>query len=97
MISQKSGKTALVVLNFVSNISIVQFHVLSRRLVGNAFAMHPVSLEHRASQLTETQRNAPAPAPAPLNLIVSHNLRSDEHESERAFAAGSVLEKALSE
>lgn len=93
MISQKSGKTALVVLNFVSNLSIVQFHVLSRRLVGNAFAMHPVSLEHRASQLTETQRNAPAP----LNLIVSHNLRSDEHESERAFAAGSVLEKALSE
>lgn len=32
-----------------------------------------------------------------ISRIVSHNLCSDEHESERAFAAGSVLEKALPE
>ncbi len=44
-ISQKIVKTALFVVNFVANICIVHFHVLSRRLVGNASAMHPVSLE----------------------------------------------------
>lgn len=32
-----------------------------------------------------------------ISLIVSHDLCSDEYESERAFVAGSVLEKALSE
>jgi len=74
-----------------SNMGSNKVSALSRRLVGNVFTMHPVSLE-QASWRSHAQCWFRW-----ISLIVSDDLPSDEHESERAFIAGSVLEKALSE
>ncbi len=96
MISQKIGKTALFVVNFMANVSFTSMCCRE-----GLWVMPPRCIQFHLSQpadwrftINPAQCSGSADS---LRQCLSISLRADEHESERAFSAGSVLEKALSE